>query len=364
MKRPVKMSSIMEMRTIVKNVKSATEYVGYDEKNSKPIYNRSAKLPVINATLSEKIHGMNVGFAMNNVDGIWFQSRTNIITPIDDLAGCSVMMESKKDVFEQMIISLAIENNIDLNTKGIVLYMELAGGGIQSKSCFTGTDKLFAIFQRAKVFNIIPTLNKDGGEENNYWIETKVQGKWLESPVDRIFNVMSLNSMDIEIDFERSDLAQNKLVELIDSVELNSPAGQKLGLENTISEGYVCTFEYKNTIYVFKVKGKKHSKTRVKTLKPVDSALVQKQIDFVNEHACKAFRLEQAWQECFGVSNEKMKPTIKVMGDFLRLVIKDVWKEELDIALELELEVKPLNNLISKSARRWFLDELSEEPCG
>ncbi len=97
--------------------------------------------------------------------------------------------------------------------------------------------------------------------------------------------------------------------------------------------------------------------------KPIslDTIFEQNKIDFVNNHACKEFRFEQAWQEVFGIENEKMEPTIKAMGDFLRFVIRDVMKEESDIMEENSLSPKVVNSMISRVARGWFSSKLDEE---
>jgi len=49
------------------------------------------------------------------------------------------------------------------------------------------------------------------------------------------------------------------------------------------------------------------------------------------------------------------------MGDFLRLVIKDVMKEESGIMQEEELTPKNVNSMISRVARNWFVAKLDED---
>jgi len=174
MKRFITFGSIDQYNTVVKNVKRTAQFVAYDEETKEVTVDRDAKLPVIVATGSEKIHGTNAGFSYNEIDGEWYQSRKNIITPEKDNAGCAFFLSSKKDIFIETIKKIAEINNIDLNVKGIVLFGEWAGGNIQKKSALTGLNKKFIVFQYAKVYNIVPTLNNKGEEEANYWIETKL----------------------------------------------------------------------------------------------------------------------------------------------------------------------------------------------
>jgi hypothetical protein len=108
--------------------------------------------------------------------------------------------------------------------------------------------------------------------------------------------------------------------------------------------------------YVSKGSGK------VKTLKPVDSVKEQKKIDFVNKFACTEGRLEQMWTEIVhSVHNgDENLMTRKDMGQFLKLVATDILKEESDRMVELKLEPKECNGLISKVARGFFDSKLDE----
>jgi hypothetical protein len=110
----------------------------------------------------------------------------------------------------------------------------------------------------------------------------------------------------------------------------------------------------------FKVKGEEHSASKVKTLKPVDEAKEKAKIDFVNNHACKGWRLEQMYAEVFDTLNGG-KGDINRTGDFLKAVIGDVMKEEADVMVELGLEPKQVNGAISKVARTWFMEQLDRE---
>jgi len=56
MKRPIKMRSIDQFASVVRNVQHAAKYMGSDE-NGEPIYNPAPKYPVVKAVGTEKIHG-------------------------------------------------------------------------------------------------------------------------------------------------------------------------------------------------------------------------------------------------------------------------------------------------------------------
>jgi hypothetical protein len=260
-------------------------------------------------------------------------------------------------------LSLAETHDINLDENIISVYFEWSGQGIQKKSAVSGLDKRAIIFQH---FKVSPLENDE--ETPAKWFETFIyennEKKWIDLPNKNIFNIMNFQIWEFEIDFENPLMSQNKFIDLVSNViEPNSPVGKAMGKEGNIGEGIVITFTFKGEVYKFKVKGEKHAKGsgKIKTLKPVDTIFEQKKIDFVNNNACKEFRFEQAWQEVFGIENEKMEPTIKAMGDFLRLVIHDVMKEESDIMEENGLIPKDVNSMISKVARTWFTSKLDED---
>jgi hypothetical protein len=235
------------------------------------------------------------------------------------------------------------------------MYGEWCGGNIQKNSCVTGLDKRFIIFQHFKVSPILPDT-----EETSEWFSTMFKiDDYVDDIENNIFNIMKFPYYDINIDFENLGVVSNELAELVETkVEPDSPIGNWFGVKGNIGEGVVVSFMYKDQLFRFKVKGEKHSSSKVKKLKKVDSEKEQKKIDFVNNYACKAFRLEQAWQNLYGLENEKSKPSTKDTGDFIRLVIKDVMEEESDVLSELGLVQKDVNSLISKVARNWFFEQL------
>jgi len=176
--------------------------------------------------------------------------------------------------------------------------------------------------------------------------------------------IMKFPTVQIEIDFNEPQMSQNKMIEMVETLEKNSPVGQAFGIENNIGEGYVFTFVYNSEIMRFKVKGEAHAKGsgKIKTLKPVDEALENAKRTFVNEIACTESRLQQMWTEIVhSVHNgDESLMEMRNMGDFLRLVVNDVIKEESDKMMEQGFEPKTLNGKISEVARNFFKSKLVE----
>jgi hypothetical protein len=363
MKRHINFGSIEQFRNTIKGVTHRARYIGSDA-DYKPIYDKHIKLPTITFTASEKIHGTNAAVSFTTTEGFWVQSRSNIITPEKDNAGCAAWAYKDESEWMQIITDLSMEHGLDQDNNIITVYFEWCGGSIQKKSAVSSLEKRAIIFQHFKVSPLVPTPADDPNAEDvtATWHETFANdGICVNDNEAGIFNIMDFPFSQFTVDFEKPLFSQNEMIEKVAEIEANSPVGKQFGVDGNVGEGIVCTAMYKDNLYRFKVKGEKHSASKVKTLKPVDEAAEQIKIDFVNNIACTSSRLEQAWQNTFGIENEKMLPDVSMTGDFLRAVIVDVMKEESDIMEENELDPKKINGAISKVARGWFMEQLDKE---
>jgi hypothetical protein len=365
MKRFITFGSIDQFRGVVRNVKNTAQFKGVDEAGE-PIMDRSAISPTYTATATEKIHGSNGSVCFSEPDGFWVQARKNIITPEADNAGCAFFCENKKDSWMGIIRELALTHEIDLTQNIISVYFEWCGGSIQRKSCVTGLDKRAIIFKHFKVspieFHEPPKVPSTWHETCTQWGDCEAYGfnVWVDDKENNIFNVSQFPSVELEIDFARHDIAQNKMVDMTIEIEEHSGIAATFDITDNIGEGWVWTFiDVNGNLQRWKTKGEKHSKSKVKRLQVVDSAAEQIKIDFVN-YATPASRLEQAWQTIFGIENEIKEPDVKFTSDFIRAVINDVIKEESDVMQEKGLDSKSVNSKISFVCRRWFMDELDE----
>lgn len=369
MKRQISFGSIGQFRQAITTVSQRARYTGKDA-DGEPIYDKHIKLPTLTFTASEKIHGTNAAVCFSNADGFWVQSRENIITPENDNFGCATWAMKNEVYWHELFDEMVSENMIDLDENIISIFFEWAGGGVQKKSALTGIDKRAMIFQHFKVSPVVSTERDDPNSPDPmaYWLETKIlhhsgDYTWLGEPDAGIFNIMDYDNYEFEIDFEMPAMCQNKMVEQVTDIEANSPVGKAFGVDGNVGEGIVCTAMFKDKLIRFKVKGEKHAGGgKVKTLKPVDEAKEQLKIDFVNDVACTQSRLAQAWDKTFAIgATDELTPVVEKTGDFLRNVITDVMKEELDIMKEKGLEPKSINGTVSKVARRWFMEQLDKE---
>jgi len=341
MKKHIKYPKIDQFRSIIKTVIQGATFIGLDT-SGKPTYNPNAPKPIITFKGTVKLHGTNAGVSYNTTDGFWIQSRQNIITMEHDNAGFAFFVESHKNIFQTMLNAIIFKENIDPSIYTTTIYGEWAGKGIQKGVGISQVEKSFFIFG-VKVSN----LNDE--EFVSYWIDSSK----LHCPSYRIYNVEDFETYSVDVDFNNPQLAQNKFIEITEKVEKECPVARALGIENGVGEGVVWSAYYEGSNLRFKVKGEKHSVTRVKTLAKVDTEKITSIQAFV-EYAVTENRLQQAIQEVFGEGDL----SITKMGDVIRWVIKDIVEEEMDTLVENNLIPKDINKYISFKVREMMLVEL------
>lgn len=347
-KKVIKYPSTGQFRNVVKSVLERNSFTGLDE-NGKAIYDPSVKKPVLTAKGTVKLHGTNAGVSYSNTHGMWAQSKEQIITIESDNAGFAFFAHANEEFFVRSLKAFADDHDVDLDTHSITVYGEWAGEGIQKGTGINNHPKSLFVFG--------VKVSKPGDETfKSYWINAE---DFARNPEKNVYNIYDFETYEVEIDFSRPDLAQNKMIEIMQEVEKECPVARELSHAG-IGEGNVWTVEFKGGVYRFKIKGEKHAgKSKVKTLKPVDSEKLNKIHEIVNK-VTPAWRLDQMVTESCDLNNGGHIDRSK-LGDYLRMVIKDVMKEEMDIISEAGLEPKDINKYISQVAKDYFFDRERED---
>lgn len=328
-----KFSDIGQFRNVIRDVQDTAKYHNIE------------KLPIVEVNATEKIHGTNACVGMDSAGNMFVQSRNNIITVDNDNAGCAMFVEDNKEAWSGILLSLALNAGLSGEEYDyIYVYFEWCGGNIQDNTAVKGLDK------RAIIFSHYRVVKGDASE----WFYT---GE-VEDTKSNIFNINTFNSWTFDIDFNNPLLSQNGMIDIVEKeIEPNSPLGNAFGISGNIGEGIVCTFTWMYKLYKFKVKGEKHSKSKVKKLKVVDETKEQVKVDFAN-YATPAWRLEQALDTVCGIGDDKVRPENRMIGNFIKVVMQDVIKEESDILEEKGLTNKEVNPMIAKIARIWFMEQI------
>lgn len=338
----IKFPSIDQFRTVVSNINRQYNFVGLDE-NGEAIYDPSLPKPTLKFKGTVKLHGTNAGVSFNGESGMWAQSRENIITPEHDNAGFAFFAHSHETEFLKLFNEISTKENIDVNKNTISIYGEWAGKGIQRGVGISNIEKSFFIFG----VKITPHTETEEELKSNpaYWVDSS----YLRNTDVRIYNIEDFQTYEIEIDFNMPQLVQNKLSDLTIAVEGECPVAKEFG-EIGIGEGIVWSIEFNGVVHRFKVKGEKHSSSKVKTLAAVDVEKLNSINEFV-EYVVTESRFNQGLENTFP-NNEPID--IKKMGDLIRWVVNDVIKEESDTLVKNGLEPKDVNKYVSAKVREMF----------
>ena len=347
MKKHISFPSIEQFRNVVGTVNRQYNFVGLDE-NGEAIYDSSLPKPVLTFKGTVKLHGTNAGVCFNDVDGMWYQSRENIITPEKDNAGFAFFADANKEQFASMFAKIAERSNIDTTKNTISIYGEWCGGNIQKGVAICNLPKSFFIFGVKITPHHIEGLEK---QPSAYWVDYTD----LRNNEAKIYNIDDFETYSMDIDFNMPELVQNKLGELTLAVEEECPVGKAFGFSG-IGEGIVWSCELKGNIHRFKVKGELHAgKSKVKTLNKVDDEKVKKTLELV-EKVTPTWRLAQMLETACDFMNGGTLDRSK-LGEFIKLVMADIIKEDMDLLVEAGLEPKDIGKYVSDIARRYFFDQ-------
>lgn len=333
--------SIEQFRNVVGSVNRQYNFVGLDE-NGEAIYDSSLPKPVLTFKGTVKLHGTNAGVCFNDVDGMWYQSRENIITPEKDNAGFAFFADANKQQFASMFAKIAERSNIDTTKNTISIYGEWCGGNIQKGVAICNLPKSFFIFGVKVTPHHIEGVEK---QPSAYWVDYTD----LKNNEAKIYNIDDFETYSLDIDFNMPELVQNKLGELTLAVEEECPVGKAFGFSG-IGEGIVWSCELKGNVHRFKVKGEKHSSSKVKKLASVDTEKITSIKEFV-DYAVTESRFNQAIEKIFP-NNEPVD--VKKLGEVIKWVVNDIIKEETDTLVQNNLEPKDIGKYVSNKVREMF----------
>lgn len=365
-------------------VKESKRYLDKQENLSKDKQNSH----VILFEGTVKLHGTNAGLVIKNGENEYKpQSRERLVTIDRDnngFAAYSLNPKVKEFITPKLLKLFEEEKSKNPNLKdflSIGLFGEWAGENIQKGVGICNLKKFFAPFGIC-LFNKIYNETSKTFDTIRHWLPTETLKQFYDEEL-RIFPIVSIPncSFEIAIDFSKETeiaLKANELSEITFKVEEQCPFAKHFGFEG-IGEGIV--WKNKQAIpyidnngneknipihqIVFKVKGEKHSSSKVKTPKqysPFEVERMKKAEDFV-EYALTESRLNQAFEYLKSnvvITEKDSDISSKQTGDFICWILKDIQKEEIDTITENGLEMKSLNSLLSKNARNWFLKKLDE----
>jgi hypothetical protein len=338
----IKYPSINQFKNVIRTVKDKTCYRGKDD-NDQPIF-VDATLPVISFTGAVKIHGTNAAWRYHKADDtVTAQSRERDLSLTSDNAGFCAYTLKNIDLIKQFCKDIVGDNDL------VVVYGEWAGKGIQSGVAVSQLDKMFILFGiRVRSGDTETWLDT---HEMEYHVSVRYALTFLNE--NSIYLITQFPTYSIDIDFNDPSAVQNQIIDMTIAVETECPVGKYFGVSG-VGEGIVWSHNSDEHGFLqFKVKGEKHSNSKVKVLVPVDEEAFAKVKDFVDAYVTEA-RLNQGIHVM--KSEMQLEPIDKNVGSFLKWVVSDTIKEEQQSIVANDLDPKKVAKEISNVARKWFFE--------
>lgn len=309
-----------------------------------------------------KLHGTNAGVCFTDSSDLWVQSRKRIINPDNDNYGFAKYVLENNEQINSLIQNIIKEYNVDTIHNIISIYGEWCGSNIQANVSISGLPKMWVLFG----IKIVSIINQD----NIIWLDI-FKFKTLYESIG-ILNIYDFENFKIDINFTNTEsenyveYARQKLIELTKKVENECPVGKeirrKLAIKTscTVGEGIVWTAFYNKKRYIFKVKGKIHSSSKVKSLAPVDVEKMKNINEFIS-YSVTENRMKQGIDVLFTSLN--IEPTIKHIREFIQWVKNDVFKEEMDTLERNNLKVKDIIRKLNTVSSTWYRSFLDRNVC-
>ncbi|MGP1493719.1 MAG: RNA ligase family protein [Streptobacillus sp.] len=334
--------SIEQFRQVVSSVKRSDSFNNRDTDNTTLTFQGTVKL-----------HGTNAGIILDREGNYYAQSRNNVLSIEKDNAGFAAFaLQPQVKLWIQPLLQSVLNRSDEYVS--VALYGEWAGQGIQKGVAVSEVEKFFAPFALC----FYTKSEKEGVDYERNFLPDNLLDLYKNEAL-RIFPVtMDLLGIEhIEINFSELSLANisNELAQKTLSVEECDPfAKYYFGVEG-VGEGVVWKLvdtkgieQYGNLI--FKVKGEKHSISKVKTIAPVNVERIEKITEFV-EYACTENRLNQGLDYLKEQGKELDQTST---GDFIKWVMNDILKEESDVLLENGLTWKNVQGMLAKKAQTFY----------
>lgn len=275
-----------------------------------------------------KLHGTNAAIQYSlEKDDVLYQSRNSLITVNNDNYGFANWAEAKKNYWKEYLLLLGQGENA-------ILYGEWCGSGIQKNVAISQLPKMFVIFKclvDGKDFPLeeLPTIH-----------------------IPEVYNTSQFDTYTTKINLTNFQEVSNELGELTSLVEEKCPVAYALGKIEGIGEGIVWTCDQfpDNSDLLFKVKGEKHSVSKVKTLAPINPEKLANVKQFI-EYAVTENRLQQGIEQ-IGLSIENT-------GKFIGWVNKDIYQEESDVLETSGLTMKDVGKQLSTVVRQYYISRLN-----
>lgn len=334
----IKFGSIEQFKNTIKKVRD------FSAKYGKPI-------PTLKFVGTTKLHGTNASVVCNPDGTHTFQSRERELSITSDNAGFCMWGMRNIDSLQKTIDWVTSSTPVNPN-ESIVIFGEWCGPGVQKGVAISEIPhKIFVIFN---ITIVEPIENVD---ENGVIVDTKrreLPPELIKEAVFRtpeIYSIYDFPTWELDIDFNAPQLSQNKLVELTLAVEEECPVGKQLGVSG-VGEGIV--WWNPEVDLTFKVKGKAHSVSKVRTIKEIAAVDIER-MNSIKEFVDTVITENRLNQGLAKLGEMGLDIEVKNTGTFMKWVVSDGIKEEMDVIIASNFDMKEIGKIASDVAKAfWF----------
>lgn len=324
-----KFGSIEQFKNVVKNVKD------YCNKNEKP-------LPILEFKGSTKVHGTNCAVVFNKNGGYHAQSRERILSLTSDNMGFAMFVERVIEDLRKTYDAVVAKTG---TTRDVVIFGEWAGPGVQS-----GVGISMIPNKKMFVFNITLCDGEDRIEL------TQDEIKEVLFRTEDIKTVYDYKTWTVQIDFSKPHEIQNYLVEETLKVEEECPIAKEFGFSG-IGEGVVYWNHELNL--KMKIKGEKHSSSKVKTVKQIAAVDIER-MNSAQEFVESVITENRLNQGITKLGEMGLEVDIKNTGVFIKWIVADALKEEHDVIVASSFEIKELTPKMSVIAKNFYFEYMDK----
>lgn len=323
-----KFTSIEQFRNVVKYVR---DYWFKEEPH---------KIPTLDFIGTVKLHGTNAG--VRRFHGKFQpQSRERILDVTSDNYGFAAFIASLDEgLLHRVFDQIGYHPDDD-----ITIFGEWIGKGIQDSVAISELPgKQWVIFAALK----------NGKYASDFVMMLNV----TDFHDVGVYNIYDAPPYRVTINFKTPEAAVAELEKFTLEVETECPWGKKFGISG-LGEGIVwhALNDGSNENLWFKTKGQKHSKSKVKTVAPVDIEKVNG-IRAVVDLVLPEGRLKQGYEQAIVQNNLDFTP--QNFGAYMKWIANDIIKEETDTIEGNGFEWKDVVKEVNSRSRAWYFEQMSK----
>lgn len=288
-----------------------------------------------------KIHGSNANICFHEDGSITAHSKILMLDPQDNMMGFWFWMDDNREVLSK--IGKILKQSCPSLQYPFVLCGEWAGEKIQGKASTAGIPKFWTVFATG---NVVEETD-DMGVLGNHIQFVPLPKQHLHLKDINLYDIRMFGKYEITLDVSFPERAQNALAEFTVQAEKECPIAKMFGVTSDKGEGVVWHVEDNADRHLyFKVKGKKHTTAKVRTLASVNPERIANILEFV-EYACTENRMLQAVSETGPLDKSNL-------GKFMKWVHADIVKEETSTLEANDMEYRVVQDRISTKALAWY----------